>query len=228
MRVLLRTGVGARLMRPGLGVGVDRYVFEPRTTDVCYRLAHDIERALLLWEPRVIVDAQPRSHQPGADAGAQQHPHGLLHVLDALGDRQDGGIGAVGELPPRREGPAAPQLGVVGDHAITTVGQPTGTLAPHPQESLARRAGRPLIITVPDPATNGEEGMCDGGGMGQACMSPRTAAGIPPIRTVDTPGPTTVPPWTVGSPTRAAAGMTPPSVDVDEGALEPEGPGRLE
>lgn len=57
MRLLLRTGVGARLMRPGLGVGVDRYVFEPRTTDVCYRLAHDIERALLLWEPRVIVDA---------------------------------------------------------------------------------------------------------------------------------------------------------------------------
>ena len=57
MRVLLRTGVGARLMRPGLGVGVDRYVFEPRTTDVCYRLAHDIERALLLWEPRVIIDA---------------------------------------------------------------------------------------------------------------------------------------------------------------------------
>ena len=57
MRVLLRTGVGARLMRPTLGAGVDRYVFEPRTTDVCYRLAHDVERALLLWEPRVIVDA---------------------------------------------------------------------------------------------------------------------------------------------------------------------------
>ncbi|MGH9152751.1 MAG: GPW/gp25 family protein [Acidimicrobiales bacterium] len=57
MRVLLRTGVGARVMRPTLGAGVDRYVFEPRTTDVCYRLAHDVERALLLWEPRVIVDA---------------------------------------------------------------------------------------------------------------------------------------------------------------------------
>lgn len=57
MRILLRTGVGARLMRPGLGVGADRYVFEPRTADVCYRLAHDVERALLLWEPRVIVDA---------------------------------------------------------------------------------------------------------------------------------------------------------------------------
>ena len=57
MRVLLRTGIGARVMRPTLGVGVDRYVFEPRTSDVCYRLANDIERALLLWEPRVIVDA---------------------------------------------------------------------------------------------------------------------------------------------------------------------------
>jgi phage baseplate assembly protein W len=57
MRVLLRTGVGSRLMRPTLGVGVDRYVFEPRTTEVCYRLADEIERALLLWEPRVIVDA---------------------------------------------------------------------------------------------------------------------------------------------------------------------------
>lgn len=57
MRILLRTGLGSRIMRPTLGVGVDRYVFEPRTTDVCYRLAHDIERALLLWEPRVVVDA---------------------------------------------------------------------------------------------------------------------------------------------------------------------------
>jgi phage baseplate assembly protein W len=57
MRVLVRTGVGARVMRPTLGAGVDRYVFEPRTTDTCYRLAHDVERALLLWEPRVIVDA---------------------------------------------------------------------------------------------------------------------------------------------------------------------------
>lgn len=57
MRILLRTAIGGRVMRPTLGVGVDRYVFEPRTTDICYRLANDVERALLLWEPRVIVDA---------------------------------------------------------------------------------------------------------------------------------------------------------------------------
>lgn len=57
MRILLRTAIGSRVMRPNLGVGVDRYVFESRTTDICYRLAHDVERALLLWEARVIVDA---------------------------------------------------------------------------------------------------------------------------------------------------------------------------
>ena len=44
-------------MRPGLGAGVDRYVFEPRTADACHRLADDVRRALVLGEPRVLVDA---------------------------------------------------------------------------------------------------------------------------------------------------------------------------
>jgi hypothetical protein len=38
-------------------------------------------------------------------------------------------------------------------------------------------------------------------------MSPITAAGMPPMSTVDTPGPVTVPGWAVVSPTRAAGGM---------------------
>jgi hypothetical protein len=54
--VLLRTMPGSRIMRPGFGAGVDRYVFESRTPDVCYRLADDVRRALLLGEPRVIID----------------------------------------------------------------------------------------------------------------------------------------------------------------------------
>ena len=57
MVILLRTGMGSRVMRPDLGAGVDRYVFESRTGDVCHRLADDVRRALLLGEPRVIVDA---------------------------------------------------------------------------------------------------------------------------------------------------------------------------
>ena len=56
IRVILRTGIGSRVMRPTLGAGVDRYVFSPRTEEVCFRLATDVERALVLWEPRIIVD----------------------------------------------------------------------------------------------------------------------------------------------------------------------------
>lgn len=56
MRILLRTALGSRVMRPGLGAGVDRYVFEARTADVCHRLADDVRRALVLGEPRVVVE----------------------------------------------------------------------------------------------------------------------------------------------------------------------------
>jgi len=56
LRILLRTAIGSRVMRPGLGAGVDGYVFEPRTAEACYRLADDVRRALMLGEPRIIVD----------------------------------------------------------------------------------------------------------------------------------------------------------------------------
>ncbi|MGX4695368.1 GPW/gp25 family protein [Streptomyces sp. JNUCC 63] len=55
--VLLRTMQGSRVMRPGFGSGVDRYVFEPCTPDACHRLADDVRRAVLLGEPRVVVDS---------------------------------------------------------------------------------------------------------------------------------------------------------------------------
>jgi hypothetical protein len=57
MVIHLRTLLGSRVMRPAFGAGVDRYVFEPRTSAVCHRLADDVRRALLLGEPRVIVDS---------------------------------------------------------------------------------------------------------------------------------------------------------------------------
>lgn len=56
MLILLRTAIGSRVMQPAVGAGIDRYVFEPRTADACYRLADDVRRALMLGEPRVIVD----------------------------------------------------------------------------------------------------------------------------------------------------------------------------
>jgi Bacteriophage baseplate protein W len=56
MRVILRTAQGERAMRPDFGAGVDRYVFAPRSEQACIRLAADVRRALLLSEPRAIVD----------------------------------------------------------------------------------------------------------------------------------------------------------------------------
>lgn len=56
MTLILRTGVGARVMRPEFGAGVDRFVFAPRTDEVCLRLAADVRRALVLSEPRAIID----------------------------------------------------------------------------------------------------------------------------------------------------------------------------
>lgn len=67
MVILLRTGLGSRVMRPGLGAGVDRYVFEPVTADACHRLADDVRRALVLGEPRVIIDNVDASPAGTAD-----------------------------------------------------------------------------------------------------------------------------------------------------------------
>ena len=52
----VRTLIGSRVMRPEFGADADRYVFEPRTPAVCHRLADDVRRALVVGEPRVIVD----------------------------------------------------------------------------------------------------------------------------------------------------------------------------
>lgn len=57
MTLIIRTAVGSRVMRPGFGAGADRYVFDPRTDETCFRLAFEVRQALLLWEPRVYVDA---------------------------------------------------------------------------------------------------------------------------------------------------------------------------
>lgn len=65
--VLLRTGIGARVMRPGYGAGVDGYLFEPRTAESCHRLADDVRRAVLLGEPRVIVDDVTAVADPAVD-----------------------------------------------------------------------------------------------------------------------------------------------------------------
>lgn len=67
MLLILRTEIGGRVMRPTFGAGVDRYVFEARTAAVCYRLSDDVRRALLLGEPRVMVDEVTATPADAAD-----------------------------------------------------------------------------------------------------------------------------------------------------------------
>jgi uncharacterized protein len=54
--LILRTAIGERIMHPDFGAGIDGYVFAPRSAETCFRLQSDVERALLRWELRAIVE----------------------------------------------------------------------------------------------------------------------------------------------------------------------------
>lgn len=52
---ILDTEPGERVMLPGFGCGLRRYLMEPNTTATRAGMRHDIEDALARWEPRVRV-----------------------------------------------------------------------------------------------------------------------------------------------------------------------------
>lgn len=54
--LLLRTAPDERVMRPGYGAGVDRYVFAGRTPETQFRVQEDVRIALVRHEPRVLVE----------------------------------------------------------------------------------------------------------------------------------------------------------------------------
>ena len=89
---------------------------------------------------------------------------------------------------------------------IITVGSPTAAIAPQMQASVVLSAGLPAISTVALPVGNALT-MGWGTGMGHMCISPATADGFPPISTVGTPGPDTIPPWFETSVILAAGGI---------------------
>jgi hypothetical protein len=91
-----------------------------------------------------------------------------------------------------------------------TFDAPAAILAPHAAISPTRSNGLPPTITVELPAVKGVVVGCGVAGVGtiaHKCISPTTAAGIPAISTLLTPGPITDPPCAVVSPTLAAGGI---------------------
>ncbi|HJR26266.1 MAG TPA: GPW/gp25 family protein [Acidimicrobiales bacterium] len=54
---ILDTEPGERLMRPGFGCALRRYLMEPNSAAVRGRLAADVRDALVQWEPRIRVES---------------------------------------------------------------------------------------------------------------------------------------------------------------------------
>lgn len=57
IRLILATYPGERPMRPEFGSRLRDYVFRSASIDTAAELANEVEKALIRWEPRVIVDA---------------------------------------------------------------------------------------------------------------------------------------------------------------------------
>jgi phage baseplate assembly protein W len=57
IRIILETAPGERVMRPDFGVGLRRMVFSPLSFGTISVVQFRIEQALLLWEPRIDVQA---------------------------------------------------------------------------------------------------------------------------------------------------------------------------
>jgi hypothetical protein len=53
--MILSTARGERLMRPDFGCGIHVQLFMPSSADVMGRLASDVRRSLIEWEPRIDV-----------------------------------------------------------------------------------------------------------------------------------------------------------------------------
>lgn len=56
IRIILTTGIGERIMRPRFGAGMERLLFEPMTTTLQTIMKDIVETAILLFEPRVILN----------------------------------------------------------------------------------------------------------------------------------------------------------------------------
>lgn len=55
IRLILETEPGERVMRPGFGAGLHRYLMTPSTPGTWSAMARAVETALATWEPRIEV-----------------------------------------------------------------------------------------------------------------------------------------------------------------------------
>jgi hypothetical protein len=53
--IILRTGLGERVYRPGFGSRLSELAFSPLNTDTLFRIRFYVREALEIWEPRIIL-----------------------------------------------------------------------------------------------------------------------------------------------------------------------------
>jgi hypothetical protein len=56
MRLILATYPGERPMRPEFGSRLRDYIFRPAAVETAAELSNEVRKALLRWEPRVIIE----------------------------------------------------------------------------------------------------------------------------------------------------------------------------
>jgi hypothetical protein len=54
--IILRTGVGERVNRPNFGARLADLAFAPLNSETLLRIRTEVESALRLWEPRILLD----------------------------------------------------------------------------------------------------------------------------------------------------------------------------
>lgn len=69
IRVILKTDVQERVMRPTFGGGLQKFLYEPNTLATRRQMEERTRRALARWEPRIAVDevrAEEAPDEPSA------------------------------------------------------------------------------------------------------------------------------------------------------------------
>lgn len=71
--IILKTDRNERVMLPGFGAGLARFLFEPNTPATHARIAHAIEAALKRWEPRITLTGVSVGPDPDDATAAIAH-----------------------------------------------------------------------------------------------------------------------------------------------------------
>ncbi len=82
--IILETEPGERLMRPGFGCGLRRFLMKPNTTATRALIQREVTRALAAWEPRIRLESVTLS--PGEDPALVLVDIAYVHVLDGRRD----------------------------------------------------------------------------------------------------------------------------------------------